>query len=193
LTTPDRADTLKAFQPGDAMKSVPSRFFLILLCFALSFGVSCFTADTEPPDDDSFPADDDASGDDAADDAADDDTHGDDAADDVADDDFGDDDTSAVSVDCEGIVDFVYEPPADDSADDTEQGEHCGDTFENKENAGRLTRDEALDACESDGVFWECVQGCLDSVMDQADGHCSGMLECVEAQCTQGEWRLVDL
>ncbi|MCZ7583956.1 MAG: hypothetical protein M5R36_11765 [Deltaproteobacteria bacterium] len=153
---------------------------LVMLAVVLSLGAACFTADKDPEDDDDpAPSDDDAADDDAGDDdAADDDAVDDDADDDADDDDdFGDDDTQ-ITVDCSGMMEFVYET--------------CGDTFENESTQERLDQGEAELFCDEGGAIWKCVQECLDDVLEQPDGHCSGLVECVDTRCT-GAIVLVDL
>jgi hypothetical protein len=153
--------------------------FFISVFLALVFG-SCFSADSEPPDGEGPPASstDDDNGDDETDDDADDDGAFDDDSDDDADDDF-DDDTGAVNVDCGQIIDFVYE--------------NCGDSVALKPDGDRLPQGQSLVDCEEGGGFWECLQVCLNVILENPDNQCSSLIDCADSDCQIGSLELVDV
>jgi len=142
---------------------------LAFLCiFFVLAGVSCFSADKEPDDEDSqlYSDDDDDAADDKEDDDANDDVDDDiddDGNDDVDDDtdDDADDDTQP-PLSCEEIMALVYDV--------------CTDEFAWKSPPNQeLSKSEALDECNSGGLFWECVDACFEDVI----GTCDNLEECI--------------
>ena len=125
------------------------------------------TSDDDAIDDDDVTDDDDDATDD--DDTTDDDDDTTDDDDDVTDDDTTDDDDST-EVDCQALVDKIYD----------ECQKELRDGWGN-----RPDKTEALEQCDSGGLFWPCAEGCMD---DNAD--CDDFVNCVNDTCG-GPYRIV--